>query len=280
MMPDKTAIGRRTALAAGVLLAAVLAAEPADTLYRSAGNLEYGILGPRGRFLDKRCFVVNYCDQWRIPHWSAYYLHRDSLYGKQKRLEVYFQPDSVVPVQFRAIKADYKGSGYDRGHLAPAADFKRRRAAYKSTFLLSNMSPQRDNANRRVCSAIEDALRDTVVEAGEAWIVVGNAFLDASLHRTTAGEHDVWIGRKKQGEVQPVVAVPTHLFRTALVHSDVGRWSALAYLVPNTSDLAPGWSISDYQLSVDSLEKLTGLDFYPELDSAVQQPAEAVVPGP
>lgn len=248
-----------------------------DTLYRSSGNLEYGICGPAGRFLDKGCYVINYCDAWRIPYWSAYYLSKDSLFGSRRRLEKYFRADTTIPQAYRSVKADYRGSGFDRGHLAPAADFQRRPDTYIATFLLSNMSPQRGKANRIVCAGIEDSLRRIVRGAGEAWIVVGNVMLGSTGWRSSAVADSDWIRRVQSGKRRKRIAVPTHIFRAALVHRGRNEWQAWAFLVPNTDRLRRGWSIADYRISVDSLECVTGMDFFGTLDAAVQDRVESRV---
>jgi endonuclease G len=263
-----------------LVVLALLAASPltaGDTLYRSPGNVEYGVVGPTGRFLDKGCYVACYCDEWRTPYWSAYYLNKDSLFGSRRRLEKYFQPDTLIPEEYRSVKADYQGSGFDRGHLAPAADFKRRPDAYVATFLLSNVSPQRGKTNRLVCAEIEDSLRRVVKRAGEAWIVVGNTMLDSTGRRSGAVPDSNWIRRAKSGVFQKRIAVPTHVFRAALVRRDRDEWQAWAFLVPNTNSLRHDWSIADYRISVDSLERVTGLDFFKMLDAAVQNRIESRV---
>jgi endonuclease G len=257
------------------VLPAALPLAAKDTLYMAPGNLTYGVYGPAGRLLDKGCYVINYCDAWRIPYWSAYYLAKDSLIGSRKRLERYFRPDTLIPGEYRSVKADYKGSGFDRGHVAPAADFQRRPDAYIATFLLSNMSPQKGKANRLVCARIEDSLRRVVRRAGEAWIVGGNVMLDSTGRRSVVVPESGWIRRARHGEMQKRVAVPTHMFRVALVHSGDDEWQAWAFLVPNTDRLRRGWAIRDCRISVDSLERLTGLDFFRALEPAVQDRIES-----
>ena len=116
-------------------------------------NLFYGIAGKRGTILDKKYFVINHNDAWKIPYWVAYYLTSHDLQGTTKR-QSSFNPDPELPSRYeaplglRAELADYNHSGYDRGHMAPAADFKRSKDAMTATFVLSNMSPQISSLNR------------------------------------------------------------------------------------------------------------------------------------
>ena len=140
------------------------------------------------------------------------------------------------------------------------------------------MSPQRDSANRRVCAGIEEYVRGVVERNGEAWVVVGNTFLKPGFAHWTATEQDSWIGRPGKRVRQKLVAVPSHLFRAILARDRVGHWHAYAWLVPNTSRLPKSWRTADYRLSVDSLEKLTGWDFFPQLDSVTQTRIEAEKP--
>lgn len=126
---------------------------------RDTSNLEYGIASPRGRILDKGYFVINHKDDWKIPYWVAYYLSSSNLQGDTRRTND-FRPDPQLRVGSRSELKDYRYSGYDRGHNAPAAAFKRSREAMSTTFLLSNMSPQTPKLNRRIWKNLEEQIRD------------------------------------------------------------------------------------------------------------------------
>jgi len=73
--------------------------------------------------LDKGYFVINHNNTWKIPYWVAYYASDSSLKGTASRANK-FKPDPNLPVGSRSELIDYRKSGYDKGHNAPAADFK------------------------------------------------------------------------------------------------------------------------------------------------------------
>jgi endonuclease G len=261
-----------TAWLACLSAAALAQPPPADTLYRDSTHLRWGVAGPKGgRFLDRRWYVVDYRDSCRIPYWSAYRACADSLAGRQQRKESLFKPDPWLPAAVRSTKADYKYSDFDRGHLAPAADFQRSRDAYAATYYLSNMCPQYPRCNSGIWQNLEGQVRSMVLDRGEAWIVTGAAFIEED-----GGPADPdtgwWIGE----DDQPRVAVPTHLYKAILARDKAGEFSAFAFLVPNRRS----WNREQpdqFQLTVRSLETLTGWDFFPELPDSIEAACETVV---
>ena len=248
----------------------VSALPAADTIRDTLNpNIRYGVAGIRGRVLDRGYYVINYSDDWRIPHWSAYHLTAKDLKGTVKRRSS-FRPDPEVPEKARSTLEDYRRKTFDRGHLAPAGDFKRSKEAMAATFLLSNMSPQYPNTNRGIWRDLEAQIRDMVKEVGEAWVVTGDAFMTRD---SQAASPRTWIRRGRQNRV----AVPTHLFDAILTRDANGRWCAYAFLVPNQPTKNPD-PTSRYQLAVDRLEQITAFDFFFGLDTAVQNRIESSVP--
>lgn len=250
-------------------LSGFASAQPAVDTIRDTLNLKYGVAGIRGRILDKDFYVINYSDHWRTAYWSAYYLTPEDLKGTAKRKDN-FQPDLEVPEEARSTLADYKGRGFDRGHLAPAGDFTRSKEAMAATFLLSNMSPQYPNTNRGIWQELEGQIRDLVKNVDSAWVVTGNAFMDRDSQPASP---KLWVKRGKQNRV----AVPTHLFDAILTKNAKGRWCAYAFLVPN-QHARNAHATFEYRLSVDRLEQITGFDFFVGLDTAVQKRIESRVP--
>jgi endonuclease G len=236
-----------------------------DTIQDSI-NLLYGIISVKGTLLDKGYFVINHNNEWKIPYWVAYYLSDSLLLGKAKRTND-FRPDPELAIGSRAELEDYRNSGYDRGHNAPAADFKRSREAMSLTFLLSNMSPQTPRLNRGIWENLEEQVREMVREKGNGWIITGNIFMAADSELTKPKE---FIGANK-------VAVPTHCFKVILLRDQIGTFSMYAFLLPNQRDYIPGIP-ADYILKVDKLEEITGYDFFPLLDDSIENRLESIVP--
>ncbi len=229
-------------------------------------HLRYGIASRRGILLNKDYFIIDYCDTWKIPYWVAYYLTNKDLQGEVKR-QGQFRPDPQLLVNSRAELVDYDKSGFDRGHMAPAADFKRSVAAMKTTFLLSNMAPQTPALNRQIWQELEDEVRQRVISAGKAWIVTGNIFMSADSHFIRPSD---FIGPDR-------VAVPTHCFKVVLICSNDKGFSMYGFLLPNQKAYIAGSPIK-YMLTVDRLEQITGYDFFPLLDDSIETRLESALP--
>jgi endonuclease G len=199
-------------------------------------------------------FLVGYSAQHRQPLWVAY--RAESLKGRRPyKRDDRFEPDPRVAEPVKHW--DYKGSGYTRGHLAPAYLIGRLygRAAQSATFLMSNISPQKDRLNQMVWQRLEQAESDTVAPgAVELWVVTGPVF---DPRRTL----------KKSG-----IALPAAFYRVWLDVRD-GRPAALAFIVPQ--DVCGTEPLSHYLASVDEVERRTGLDFFHELADAEEAAFEA-----
>jgi len=235
-------------------------------IVRDDVNLAFGIASPTGTILDKEYFVINHNDSWKIPYWVGYYLTDSSLAGTVQRSND-FRPDPELPEGLRAELIDYRGSGYDRGHNAPAAAFKRSREAMSTTFLLSNMSPQTPRLNRRIWRVLEEQVRDLVYNEGKAWVLTGNIFLSPASQPSPPSEY---IGTD-------LVAVPSHCFKAILSLNEDGGYAAYAFLIPNQKSAIPG-ATTDYLILIDDLEDITGYDFFPDLDDEIENQIEAMLP--
>lgn len=240
--------------------------EIAANVINDSLNLFWGIAGPRGTILDKGYFVINENDSWKIPYWVGYYTSASLLAGETQRTDD-FRPDPELPKGKRSELADYKNSGFDRGHNAPAGDFQRSRAAMSTTFLLSNMCPQTSKLNRSIWEKLEAEVRQAVTTEGEGWVVVGSVFLDSDSNLVAPSK---FIGADS-------VAVPTHCFKVLLLRSHGSSYIAYAFLLPNQKNTIKGIP-ADYEISVDRLEAITGYDFFPKLDDAIENQIEASLP--
>lgn len=120
--------------------------------------------------LHKGDYVIGYDTTYRAPVWTVYRLTPEDLTGTAVRSNN-FREDRVLPKRHRATLKDYRGSGYDRGHSVPAADFKRSREAMSSTFLLSNMLPQTSELNRVRWGILEAQIRDSVLTGDTAYVL-------------------------------------------------------------------------------------------------------------
>lgn len=152
---------------------------------------------------------------------------------------------------FSATPDDYKRSGYDRGHLCPAADMAFDKKAMSETFYMSNMSPQVPAFNRGIWKRLEDLLR----KRGRKellYVVTGPVFKENKGH----------IGKNK-------VTVPGYYYK--LFYAPASQ-QMIAYLLPNAGSDQP---LKDFAVSVDRIEALTGIDFFPQLPDEIEKLLEA-----
>ncbi|MDB5932456.1 MAG: hypothetical protein JWR60_4163 [Polaromonas sp.] len=188
-------------------------------------------------------FAVLHSGISRTPLYSAERLTRDNLNGAGalSRKDSY-HAEPALPPQDRAELSDYARSGYDRGHMAPNADFATR-SAQADSFSLANMVPQVHASNAGIWAAIEGAARQLATQEGELYIISGPAFLGNDLQQ---------VGR---------VLVPTHVWK---VLYSPKQQRAGAYLV--TNDESRAYS----SVSVSDLEKLVGIKLLPGLPQQVR----------
>lgn len=225
--------------------------------------------------LDKVFFVVCYDKKWKIPRWVAYHLTARDLEGDVDRTED-FRIDPALKRREQASLSDYVGSGYHRGHMAPAGAFDRSLVTMSTTFLLTNMAPQTPSLNSGKWRSLESRVRKVIAAHRGVWIFTGNLFstkktpcdpLDSEARHT---KPKITIGSGR-------VAVPTHSFKAILVARDNGEWSSYGFVMPNQPKRLP-LEVSGYQCSVRAIEILTGADFFAELEDRLEERLENDVP--
>lgn len=209
-------------------------------------------LQPRTQEICFTAFAVMHSGLSRTPLYSAEHLTRQNLKNASKlsRQDSY-HAESALPENDRAELADYERSGYDRGHMAPNANFATRKRQAES-FSLANMVPQVHENNAGVWAGIEGAARQLATREGELYVISGPAFIGSKLTK---------IGN---------VVVPTHLWK--VIYSPVQQ-QAGAYLI--TNDDTRNYSV----VSVAQLEKMIGISLLPGLPKRVHD-AQMLLPKP
>jgi endonuclease G len=242
-----------TVIPAGAPLAA-----PPSTADGFANNvhLQWGFPGGSCSPLNKDVYITCHDNERRLPQWVTYRLRRQDLENPVSERTDDFRPDPELEAIARAELADYRSSGYDRGHMAPAADFKRSDDAMSTTFLLSNMAPQRPNLNRRIWAQLEDQVRQLTQSHGRVWIFTGALYLDGNDRPTTPA-----------ATINGRVAVPTHFYKAILCEHANGNRELFGYLLPNQLDPIAD-PLDSFAVTVDRLEELSGLDFFAALPDA------------
>ena len=211
---------------------------------------------PKGtpeQILKRTGYVASYNKTTLLPNWVAWHLTAERTEGSAKRSGVDFAEDTEVP-EPRATDWDYYNSGYDRGHMCPAADNKWSKKAMEESFLFTNMCPQNDNLNRGDWNEMEMACRKWAKKYGDLYIVCG-PILYKGKHKT--------IGKNK-------VVVPEAFFKVVLRTGDDPQ--AIGFIYKNTSGNRPKDS---YVNTVDEVERITGIDFFPSLPDDVEKKVEA-----
>lgn len=186
-------------------------------------------------------YSFSYNEEHEQSAWVAYELTREETVKVVERSNQ-FKPDPKVITQ-TANDADYANSGYDKGHLAPAADMGWSSTAMAESFYYSNMSPQVPGFNRGIWKKLEELVRDWAIENNSLLIVTGPV-LTKGL-KTIGPNH---------------VSVP-ELFYKVILDNHEPEIKGIAFLIPNDSQSA---SLQSFAVSIDSVESVTGIDFFPE----------------
>ena len=209
------------------------------------------------RVIDRGEFLIGWSDSLRHPVWCAYHVTRDKLHEDGQRPS--FLIDKSVPTAPRPDS--YAKSGYDRGHMVPNHAIVSRYGAdaRRKTFLMSNIAPQTPQLNRGVWRDMEHRIADLwTARYGEIWVVVGCIPSETAARMSNAA-----------------IDIPSAYFQVVLAQEDMDV-RALA-VVFSQSVSWNAWAARDI-VSIDELEKLTGLDFNPDLPSFIQDPLEAELP--
>lgn len=187
-------------------------------------------------------FTLNYAETFEQAAWVAYELTGLETYAKFKRSDK-FMPDPAIKTK-SADHADYAGSGYDRGHLAPAADMGWSLSTMKESFYYSNMSPQNKSFNRGIWKNLENQVRVWAREYEAVYVVTGPVLTpDLPV-----------IGPNK-------VAVPDYYYKVILDYT-LPEKKAIGFILPN---LPSKNSLTEYAVSIDSVEVVTGINFFHQL---------------
>jgi endonuclease G len=192
--------------------------------------------------MDKGAYVICYKATWREPQWVGEHLTPEQMRARRVTRKDDFRADRELAHADRAELPDYEDGGYDRGHQAPAADFAYSAEAMSASFLLSNMCPQTPQLNRGPWARLEAAVRRAAEDA-DVWVFTGPV---------------VWVDAPY---LNGRIAIPDGFWKVWVIK---GKESAIAfgYELPNVD--APG-PYTDYRLPIGSIEKATGLRFFPAL---------------
>ena len=203
------------------------------------------------QILHRKGYTTSYNREHKIPNWVAWELTPEKLIERESRTDKFLpDPEVANPV----TTEDYKRSGYDRGHLCPAADNKWNEQAMRESFYMTNVCPQDHNLNRGDWKELEEACRDWTMENGRLYVVAGPV-LYRGQHRHTG---------------QSRVTVPEAFYKVVFCPEPL---KAIGFIYKNKSGNRP---LDAYVNSVDEVERITGIDFFPSLPDSVEEAVEAV----
>jgi endonuclease G len=205
-----------------------------------------------GEIVEHQWFILSYNEDHEQAAWVAYELTRERLNENWAARPNTFRPDAAVRTE-SATPRDYSGSGYDKGHLCPAADMAFDEKAIDETFLMSNISPQDPAFNAGVWRELEELTRDWARKFKRLYVATGPVL---SLSNYTQ------IGFSK-------VSVPNAFYKVLLAPD---QHRAIAFIMPNQISDSP---IMEYACSIDKVERVTGLDFFPAILKGLDEELEA-----
>lgn len=201
-------------------------------------------------------YVLRYRDEYEQADWVAYPLLAFEIKGDAERDRESFQPDPLVE-SGTALPIDYTRSGYDRGHLAPAGDFKFSQRLTRESFYMSNVSPQAPQFNRGVWKELEDQVRSWARRDRGLYVVTGPV-LKSGLET---------IGKRNE------VAVPEQFYKVIL-YCNAPDIRIIGFLMNNEPS---NESLRSFVVPVDQIEKLTGIDFFPFIPDDLERKLESSV---
>jgi len=205
-------------------------------------NLDLGIPGPADQIVERRGYALGYSEKYEQPLWVSYRLTADEVTNAAvARAGQRFLPDLAI-MTGSALPSDYTRSGYDRGHLAPTADFRFDRQTMLESFSMANMSPQLPAFNRGVWKRLEEHIRSLAVRHGSLVVVTGPIFYTNTHPRT--------IGASR-------VRVPDAFYKVLYSERDQPRM--IGFILPHQGSDAP---LHTFATNVAAVESLTDLDFF------------------
>lgn len=218
-------------------------------------NLSFGIPGKADCIVDREGFALGYIEYHEQPAWVIYKLTQAEVQAQVAKRTNRFREDPEIPTG-SATNADYRKSGYDRGHLAPAADMAFSVQTMADSFFFSNMSPQVPAFNRGIWKRLEEQVRKFALQEGEIMVVTGPVL---------PKEKSITIGNNK-------VTVPDRYYK--VVYDLTPPQKMIGFIIPNGGSTRP---LQDFAVTVDAIEKETGLDFFSLVSRQEQDRLESTI---
>lgn len=209
---------------------------------------------PNEQLVKHLAYVSSYNPKHREPNYVVHVIPKDILYGTNTRSND-FRPDPLIK-QNMSDSVDYWNSGYDRGHMAASADFKWNKRALSESYYYSNIIPQNPALNQNTWNKLEMQVREWAIDKSEVIVVTGPVLQD-NLPKIPQGSFKV--------------SIPEYVYKIVLDYYPP-EYKAIAFLYPNKD--VP-YELDKHVVSIDSIEQLTGIDFFPKLKDSLENILEA-----
>lgn len=221
-------------------------------LPKSNTNLFFLPASTTGLVIHHQCFSLSYHEDHEQAEWVAYELKKSQL-SNMEFDRPYFEVDPAI-TSGAAHWRNYKNSGYDRGHLCPAADRRFSKLTHDETFLTSNTTPQEHEFNSGIWNRLEQKVRYWANKYNGVFVITGGVLED---DLETIGYENV--------------SVPKQFYKIVLDNNS-GKIKVIAFLIPHQESKKP---LGEFVTSVDNIERLTGIDFFPKLEDTLEHKIEA-----
>lgn len=229
----------------------ILKNEPKLITQNSKNEFDFLPTSTTNQIVKHDYYTLSYNEKYEQAEWVAYELKKSYV-----RSSNFDRPFFIKDPKVKTGSADwrnYKKSSYDKGHLCPAGDMEFAINAYNDTFFTSNISPQKHEFNGGVWNRLEQKVRYWATKYDGVFVITAGV-LQPNLKT---------IGQEK-------VLVPNYFYKILLDNSN-GQYKMIAFLVPNAKSNKP---LYEFVVSVDSIEKMTGIDFFPKLDDTIENSLE------
>ena len=206
----------------------------------------------KGYIINHTYYTLSYSNSDRQSEFAYYYLSPQSINGSQSRTDD-FRIDPKVKANPVSSTA-YQGSGYDRGHLCPAADMALNQTSMSETFYMSNMSPMTPAFNRGIWSSLESWVRDSALSNGGLYVVTG-PILNGSCGTLAGG-----------------IVIPCNFYKIAFKGGSKPK--VIGFILSNSGSSSP---LRNFAVTVDEIERRTGINFFPQLEDGIENQIEGVL---
>ena len=228
--------------------------QPVITVQTQYDHLKLGVPGKADTIIDRPGYALGYIEYHEQPAWVIYRLTKKQALTKAAKRSNDFKEDPEIPTG-SATLADYRRSGYDRGHLAPAADMAYSFRTMGDSFFMSNMSPQRPRFNRGIWKDLEAQVRSFAISEHDVYIVTGPVLPNQDRHNWEQSGYCL-----------------AHYYK--VIYDRTPPEKMIGFILPNDGSERP---LQDFAVTVDAVEAATGLDFFSTIPQPKQEQLESTI---